>query len=101
MSEQAFRLDPPSDAQLAYIHGLCDERGLEPPAVVASKQEASRIIAEIRARQYNPEDYVYPFWLGAGSAVLGCGDRYAERDRDFAAEDAWHAHHAVEGDWHG
>lgn len=51
----------PSDAQLAYIAGLCEERGLKPPAVVASKQEASEIIGRILRREYEPGDYSYPF----------------------------------------
>jgi hypothetical protein len=51
----------PTDAQLSYIAGLCDERGLEPPQVVASKQEASEIIGRILARDYDPGDYCYPY----------------------------------------
>jgi len=51
----------PTDAQLAYIAGLCEERGLVPPQVVASKQEASEIIGAILRREYDPDDYVYPF----------------------------------------
>jgi hypothetical protein len=50
----------PTDAQLGYIAGLCEERGYDPPAVVASKQEASEIIAAILRREYEPADYSYP-----------------------------------------
>jgi hypothetical protein len=51
----------PTDAQLAYIASLCEDRGLTPPAVVASKQEASDIIGAILRREYDPDDYIYPF----------------------------------------
>lgn len=78
----------PTDAQLAYIAGLCEERGLTPPEVVASKQEASDIIGLILRREYDPEDYLYPFRVGAGSAVLGDPDW---KDSDSHAEDVWHA----------
>jgi hypothetical protein len=30
-----FTILAPTDAQLSYIEGLCEERGLEPPDVVA------------------------------------------------------------------
>jgi hypothetical protein len=43
-----FTILAPTDAQLSYIAGLCDERGLEAPQVVASKQEASEIIGRKR-----------------------------------------------------
>jgi hypothetical protein len=57
-------IEAPSDAQLRYITGLCEERGLVPPAVVASKQEASEIIRAILERSYDPSRYVYPFGDG-------------------------------------
>lgn len=46
----------PSDAQLAYIAGLCEERGFPMPAV-HSKQEASLIIGEILNRTYRPPEW--------------------------------------------
>jgi hypothetical protein len=49
----------PTDAQLDFIAGLCEERGWFPPAVIASKQEASEIISAILAGTYRAEDYIY------------------------------------------
>lgn len=83
----------PSDAQLAYIAGLCEDRGLTPPEVVASKQEASEIIGRILRREYDPEDYIYPFRVAAGLAVLGDPDF---TDADAHAEDVWH--HRYDGE---
>lgn len=77
-----FYLDPPTDSQVAYIYSLCADRGLPRPDAIASKQEASRIIEEIKARDYDPDDYLYPFRLGARLAVLD--------DRDAHAEAVWH-----------
>lgn len=57
-------VEAPSDAQLRYIAGLCDERGLVPPSVVASKQEGSEIIGAILARECDPARYVHPFGDG-------------------------------------
>jgi len=51
----------PTDAQLSYIASLCNDRGLEPPQAVASKQEASDIIDRILRREYDPDHYCYPF----------------------------------------
>lgn len=48
----------PADAQLAYIASLCEDRGLEPPAAVYSKDEASAIIGAILRREYDPRAYV-------------------------------------------
>lgn len=56
-----FTVLAPTDAQLEYIASLCEDRGLEPPQVVASKQEASEIIGLIIRRDYDPGDYSYPF----------------------------------------
>lgn len=50
----------PTDAQLAYIASLCDERGIETLPVVYSKDDASRCIAAILAREYRPSDYAPP-----------------------------------------
>lgn len=88
MSGDTFRLSPPTDRQERYIADLCEQRGLEPPEVIASSEEASRIIGEILGRTYNPEDYIYPFRVGAGLAVLGDPDW---KDSDSHAEDVWHA----------
>ena len=54
-----LRIEAPTDSQLAYIASLCEDRGLEPPQVVASKAEASEIIARILAREYEPSAYAY------------------------------------------
>ena len=51
----------PTDPQLAYIAALCQERELPMPGAVASKQEASRIIEELRQHRYDPANYAYPF----------------------------------------
>lgn len=53
-----LRIEAPSDAQLAYIAGLCEERGLDFPPAVYSKCEASEIIAAILQRQYDPDYYL-------------------------------------------
>jgi hypothetical protein len=51
----------PTDSQLAYIRSLCDTQGWQHPDAIASKEEASRIIDEMRSSTYRPEDYAYPF----------------------------------------
>lgn len=66
----ALTVIAPSDAQLLYIAGLCAERGLERPAAVYSKAEASEIIAAILQGQYDPADYqpASPGFNGAADA---------------------------------
>lgn len=59
-----MQLEAPTDAQLGYIASLCQARELPLPAAVASKQEASRIIEELRGWKYVPENYAFP-WDGA------------------------------------
>lgn len=54
-------VEAPTDAQLRYIAALCDSQGWEPPAVVASKQEASAIIDSMRNSTYSARRYDYPF----------------------------------------
>jgi hypothetical protein len=54
----------PTDSQLAYIRSLCDSQGWQFPDAIASKDEASRIIDEMKASTYNPERYAYPFASG-------------------------------------
>lgn len=49
--------EAPTDPQLAFIRSLCEDRGVQPPEVVASKTEASEIITAIRTRQYDPRRY--------------------------------------------
>ena len=51
------KIEAPSDAQLTYIAGLCEERGCQPPEAVHSKTEASFIIASILDRSYDPRVY--------------------------------------------
>jgi hypothetical protein len=51
----------PTDPQLAFIRKLCEEQGWQFPDAVASKDEAGRIIDEMRACTYRAEDYAYPF----------------------------------------
>jgi hypothetical protein len=51
----------PTDSQLAYIKALCEQQGWQHPDAIASKDEASRIIGEMKACTYRPEDYAYPF----------------------------------------
>ena len=54
-------LEPPTDAQLGFIRKLCSEQGWQFPDAIASKQEASLIIDEIRASTYRAEKYAVPF----------------------------------------
>lgn len=61
MTPIVFVLAAPSDAQLAYIASLCADRGLVPPEAVASKQEASAIIAAILHGSYDPDEYAFPW----------------------------------------
>lgn len=56
-----LRVEPPTDAQLGYIASLCREWGFHFPDAVASKQEASAIIVEMREGRYDPADYAYPW----------------------------------------
>jgi len=51
----------PTDAQLAYIASLCREQGWQYPDAICSKDEASRIIDEMRASTYDPARYAYPW----------------------------------------
>lgn len=53
----AVAIVAPSDAQLAYIAGLCDERGVPFPAAIHSKAEASASIAAILRREYDPAQF--------------------------------------------
>lgn len=46
----------PTDAQLAYLASLCEERGLPMPAP-HSKTEASLLIGEILRREYHPPEW--------------------------------------------
>lgn len=55
MSERVV-IVAPTDAQLAYIASLCEERGL-PPAVVYSKADASATIGELLNRTYRPPEW--------------------------------------------
>lgn len=54
-------IEAPTDTQLGYIADLCAKTGHEPPAVVASKQEASEIITALRTGSYIAERYDWPF----------------------------------------
>jgi hypothetical protein len=51
----------PTDPQLAFIRKLCAEQGWQFPDAIASMAEAGRIIDEMKASTYRPEDYAYPF----------------------------------------
>jgi len=54
----------PTDPQLAYIAALCRDRAIVPPDAVASKQEASEIIAAILSGTYDAATYAYDrYWL--------------------------------------
>lgn len=57
MTAPALRIEAPSDAQLRYIRGLCDEYGWQHPDAVASKVEASAIIAAMKDGSYRASDY--------------------------------------------
>lgn len=52
----------PTDAQLAYISDLCRKNGVAKPDAIASSDEASRIITELRTGNYVAEKYAY--WRG-------------------------------------
>jgi hypothetical protein len=67
MTAPVLRIEAPSDAQIRYIRGLCDEHGHEFPEAVFSKAEASEIIAAILHRQYDPAFYALgaPTYYGA------------------------------------
>lgn len=53
--------EPASDAQLALIRKLCDERKLEPPNKPLTKQTATQVIDEIKAGRYDPAKWTVPF----------------------------------------
>jgi hypothetical protein len=57
MTAPALRVEAPSDAQLRFIRGLCSEYGWQHPDAVASKHEASAIIAAMRDGSYRASDY--------------------------------------------
>ncbi len=56
-----LHIKAPTDAQLAYIHDLAEKYGVIEPSVIASKQEASRIITDIKTGDYWAEDYEWPW----------------------------------------
>ena len=62
-------LEPPTDAQLGFIHKLCVEQGWQFPDAVASKTEASLIISEILASTYVAAKYAVPFTQAAEAAT--------------------------------
>lgn len=49
-------VEAPTDPQLDYIRSLCEERGFPLP-VVWSKQHASELIEQLRAREYHPPEW--------------------------------------------
>lgn len=49
-------IEAPTDAQLAFVAKLCDEKGYPKPAVY-SKQHASILIDEIRSGRYSPPEW--------------------------------------------
>lgn len=51
-------VQPPTDAQLAYIASPCEANGMEPPAAIHSSREASEIITALRTASYQPARYV-------------------------------------------
>ena len=87
-------LDPPTDSQIAYIYSLCEQVGLERPGAIASKQEATRMIDELKGHVYNPDDYAYPFRVGTGSTVL-IGEP-VDSELDAQSEAYWH--HRYDGE---
>lgn len=54
-------IEAPTDAQLGYITDLCAKKGLRQPEVIASKQEAGRIIDAIRNGTYGADEYAWPW----------------------------------------
>ena len=61
MTTAQLHVEAPTDAQLDFIAGLCEARGLIAPSVIASKQEASAIITAIKAGRYCASDYEWPW----------------------------------------
>ena len=61
MTTAQLHVEAPTDAQLDFIAGLCEARGLIVPSVIASKQEASTIIAAIKSGDYDAGDYCWPW----------------------------------------
>jgi hypothetical protein len=54
----------PTDAQLDYIRSLCRNAEQPLPDVIASKDEAARIIDELKAGRYLPDNYRYDTAFG-------------------------------------
>jgi hypothetical protein len=59
MTAPVLRIEAPSDAQLCYIRGLCDEYGWQHPDAVASKAEASAIITAMKDGSYRAADWAW------------------------------------------
>jgi hypothetical protein len=53
--------EPASDRQTAYIKSLADDRNLIAPDGPLTKEQASKVIEQLKAGTYNPDEWVAPF----------------------------------------
>ena len=53
--------EPASEAQTRYIAKLADERGTTAPDYRLSKENASKVIEQLKAGTYNPDEWTVPF----------------------------------------
>jgi len=53
--------EPASDRQTAYIQKLADERGTVAPDYKLTKDNASKVIEQLKAGTYNPDEWTVPF----------------------------------------
>ena len=53
--------EPASDRQVAYIAKLADERGTTAPDYRLTKDQAHKVIDQLKAGTYNPDEWTVPF----------------------------------------
>jgi hypothetical protein len=58
-----LHIEAPTERQLVYLRGLCEERGIDPPLVVGSKEDCSAAIRAIIERT-SLEAWDWDWWEG-------------------------------------
>ncbi len=53
--------EPASDAQMKYLRDLADRNGTTAPDYVLTKTNASKVIEQLKAGTYNPDEWTVPF----------------------------------------
>ncbi len=53
--------EPASEAQMKYLRDLADRKGTTAPDYIPTKANASKIIDQLNAGTYNPDEWTVPF----------------------------------------